>query len=91
MSDKEIVIKGLKEVSEFMRCKADIAAIGKGRELFDSWYRAAEDALSLFREQEPVIVQCKNCKFRHDPIRCRLDSEGLKTPDDWFCADGKRQ
>lgn len=48
------------------------------------------DALGLLKEQEP-IVKCKNCKFRHDPIRCRLDSEGLKTPDDWFCADGERQ
>ena len=53
------------------------------------WERV-DAALAALKEREP-IVQCKNCKFRHDPIRCRLDSEGLKTPDDWFCADGERK
>lgn len=37
------------------------------------------------------VVRCKDCKFRGDAIRCLLDSEGLKTPDDWFCADGERR
>lgn len=37
------------------------------------------------------VVRCKDCKYRDDAIRCQLDSEGLKTPDDWFCADGERR
>ncbi len=36
------------------------------------------------------LVRCKDCKYWHDPLRCQLDSEGLKTPGDWFCADGER-
>lgn len=54
MPDREKVIKGLAEISEYARAKADIAGIGKGKEVFDGWYRAAEDALALLKEQEPV-------------------------------------
>lgn len=42
-----------------------------------------------YLEQE--LVQCKDCINRHDPINCRMYSEGMDTPDDWFCADGKRR
>jgi len=54
MTDREKVIKGLADISEYARAKADIAGIGKGKEVFDSYYRAAEDAIALLREQEPV-------------------------------------
>ena len=54
MADREKVIKGLADISEYARAKADIAGIGKGKEVFDSYYRAAEDAIALLREQEPV-------------------------------------
>ena len=54
MPDRVKVIKGLTEISEYARVKADIAGIGKGKEVFDSWYRAVEDALALLREQEAV-------------------------------------
>ena len=37
------------------------------------------------------VVRCWECKYRHDPLRCQMDSEGMSTPDDWFCADGKRR
>ena len=53
MTDRESTLKGLTEISEYMRAKADIAGIGKGKEVFDSYYRAAEDALALLREQSP--------------------------------------
>ncbi len=52
MTDRDKVIDGLKEVSEFPRAKADIAQIGKGREVFDSWFRAVEDARELLRERQ---------------------------------------
>ncbi len=52
MSDREKVIEGLTEISEYVLAKADIAGIGKGKEVFDSWYRSVEDALALLREQD---------------------------------------
>ena len=68
MTDREYVIRRLAEVSEYTRAKADIAGVGKGKEIFDSWYRAAEDAIALLREQEPVPPKfdafsalCGNC------------------------------
>ena len=63
-------------------------------EITYSAYSALHDEISLLddllKEQEK-IVRCKDCKYWHDSIRCQLDSEGLKTPDDWFCADGERR
>ena len=64
MPDRENVIKGLAEISEYARAKADIAGIGKGKEVFDGWYRAAEDALALLREQEPVKPKWVSVKDR---------------------------
>jgi hypothetical protein len=37
------------------------------------------------------LVICKHCKYRWDPIRCQMYSEGMKTPDDWYCADGEKE
>ena len=37
------------------------------------------------------VVRCKHCKYRRDPLRCQMDSEGMPTPDDWYCADGERR
>ena len=37
------------------------------------------------------IVRCGECKHRKDSIQCPLYSEGIKTADDWFCADGERE
>ena len=54
MADRDSALRGLAEISEYMSNKADIAAIGKGKEVFDSWYRATEDALALLREQDTV-------------------------------------
>lgn len=92
MPDREKVIRGLgaclaAEVTE------DENPCASCPYFFDEMCQSAikKDALALLREQEPVIVRCKDCKFWHDPIRCRLDSEGLKTSDEWFCADGKRR
>ena len=53
MTDREYVIRRLAEVSEYTRAKADIAGVGKGKEIFDSWYRAVEDAIALLQEQKP--------------------------------------
>jgi len=60
MPDREQAIKGLTEISEYARVKADIVGIGKGKEVFDSWYRAAEDAIAILREQEPKQMQLCN-------------------------------
>lgn len=43
-----------------------------------------------YEEQKPII-RCKDCKYWHDPINCQMDSEGMKTSGDWFCADAKRR
>lgn len=37
------------------------------------------------------LVMCKHCKHRWDPIRCQMYSEGMSTPDDWYCADGEKE
>lgn len=55
----------------------------------DEEIQSLNDAIMLLKDQE-TIVRCKDCKYWHDPINCQLESEGLKTPDDWFCADGER-
>lgn len=60
MSDREKVIKGLTEVSEYMRAKADVAGVGKGKEVFDSWYRAAEDAIALIESDTPMYIPTPN-------------------------------
>ena len=67
MTDREKVIKGLAEISEYVRARADIAGIGKGKEVFDSWYRAVEDAIVLLREPEPVPVEV----YEIDEWHCR--------------------
>lgn len=52
-----------------------------------------ETALALLREQEPVIVRCKNC--RHYDTECCADGYGwcynrdFGTTDEWYCADGE--
>ena len=38
-----------------------------------------------------IIIRCKDCLYRHDSIMCRMYSEGMDTPDNWFCADGKEK
>lgn len=48
------------------------------------------EAIKLLKEQ-PDVVRCKDCEFWHDSLGCQLYSEGLKTPEDWFCADGERR
>ena len=90
MTDREKVINGLTDIHDeaydrYVHCQY---IKDKLLTLID---KTIPDAIALLREQEAVIVRCKDCKYRHDAIRCRLDSEGLKTPDDWFCADGERQ
>ena len=50
MADREKVIKGLAEISEYVRAK-DVDGI------FDSWRRTADDAIALLQEPEPVPVE----------------------------------
>lgn len=52
MSDTESIIKGLTELAEYLDAKMNIAGIGKGAEVFGSWYRAANDAIEILREHE---------------------------------------
>lgn len=59
MADRDSALRGLAEISEYMKARADIAdvvGVGKEKEIFDSWYRATEDALALLREQEPRVM-----------------------------------
>ena len=60
MPDREKTIKGLADISEYVLAKADIAGIGKGKEVFDSYYRAVEDAIAMLKEQEEQIEQLEN-------------------------------
>ena len=76
MADRDSALRGLAEISEYMSNKADIAAIGKGKEVFDSWYRAAEDALALLREQEPRVMTLEEVKA-FDWDYCYLEEERL--------------
>ena len=43
--------KGLEEIAEYMEARADVAGVGKVRELFDGWYRATVDAIALLKAQ----------------------------------------
>lgn len=79
MSDRETIIKG---------CENWINN-HKGEDLLLT-YSSVVELLVMLKERE-TIVRCKDCKYWHDPIRCQLDSEGLKNPDDWFCADAERR
>lgn len=36
------------------------------------------------------VVRCKDCVNRHNPINCRMYSEGMDTPAGWYCADGEK-
>lgn len=96
MADRDSALRGLAEISEYMSNKADIAAIGKGKEVFDSWYRAAEDALALLKEQ-PEIVRCKDCKH-WGTNDCSMHNlwgnvwgDDEPTLDEWFCPIGERR
>lgn len=37
------------------------------------------------------VVRCGECKYYHNSLLCSMYSEGMDTPEDWFCADGKRK
>ena len=51
-------------------------------------FKEADMILALLKEQE-AVVHCKDCINRHDSINCQMYSEGMDTPDDWYCADGE--
>ena len=54
----------------------------------DPW--AKEMAEELLKEQ-PEIVRCKDCK-KHDTYDCNITYlTTQKTPNDWFCADGRKK
>lgn len=40
---------------------------------------------------EKELVMCKHCRYRWDSIGCRMYSEGMSTPDNWYCADGEKE
>lgn len=67
-------------------------------------YEAAEtihDAIALLREQEPVIVRCKDCKYwnagtcLNDKVSRQIEDCGcypdFVTDSNWFCAEGERK
>ena len=79
MDDRDSALRGLAEISEYMKARADIAdvvGVGKEKEIFDSWYRATEDALALLREQEPRVMTLEEVKA-FDWDYCYLEEERL--------------
>lgn len=52
MADRDSALRGLAEISEYMKARADVAGVGQVKDIFNGWYRAAEDAIDLLREQE---------------------------------------
>lgn len=51
-----------------------------------------QDTIDSFEAHNaPELIRCKYCVNRHDSINCKMYSEGMDTPDDWFCADGERR
>ena len=72
----------------------NVLALLKEQEHKDRMYHALEDdwkrLKKLLKEQE-AVVRCKDCVNRHDPINCKMYSEGMDTSDEWFCADGERK
>lgn len=100
MPDRERVIKGMIHHKDGCIINGDLCPYWTyeqcNRLLFN-------DALTLLKEQDncencaiaiedrQLVVRCKDCKYWHDPINCQMDSEGMKTSGDWFCADAKRR
>jgi DNA-directed RNA polymerase subunit RPC12/RpoP len=74
MADRDSALRGLAEISEYMKARADVAGVGQVKDIFNGWYRAAEDARELLREQEPLAPEemdvtpvsmkyyCGNCR-----------------------------
>ncbi|MBR4458296.1 MAG: hypothetical protein IKS31_04995 [Clostridia bacterium] len=92
MDDRDSVLRGLAEISEYMKARADIAdivGVGKEKEIFDSWYRATEDAIDLLKtrqgewidrtdEQDPsgeLTWKCSRCGEYTTDIRTRFCPE----------------
>lgn len=60
--------------------------------LWSTGFLERMEEAGLYKKPEMVeVVRCKDCVNRHDPINCKMYSEGMDTPDDWFCADGERR
>jgi len=88
--DREKVIKGLKKCSiDDVDCK-HCPYNGEGTKKYGCETVMQRDALKLLKEQ-PEIVRCKDCKYRHSSD-CIAEMEGdVNVSDDWFCADGERK
>lgn len=98
MDDWDSALRGLAEISEYMKARADMACVGKVRELFDSWYRATEDAIDLLKtrqgewldrtdEQDPsgeLTWKCSRCGEYTTDIRTRFCPEcGARMAVEW--------
>ena len=58
--------------------------------------RLCVDVLALLREQKPVIVRCKDCKYWKNKymeydVHPWLPCMEINTRGDWFCADAERR
>lgn len=84
LPDREKVIRRLAEVSEYTRAKADIAGVGKVKEIFDSWFRAAEDAIALLREPTDWIRV--EDRLPEPPRRCLVYTPYNEYGDGMFLA-----
>ena len=80
MTDRKLALLWLKS---FVKNKEPMTLIPK------QLIRLMYDAL----KEQPDIVRCKDCKRRGTyscPVYVGGDGMGSE-PDDWFCADGRRE
>ena len=87
MIDREKGIKGLESLRDICNAKSNMA-IGKGKVAWAGYANAADDAISLLKEQ-PEIVRCKDCKFFiSEGHYCKIRGIGRPLEPDDFCSDG---
>lgn len=98
MTDREIFIRPLKEVSDyFFRIYLNSENIEEVLDAKDR-YDAVENAIVLLKDPDRIkVTRCKDCKQAKE-WPCLRNSDGIilcalrdeATKPDWFCANGER-
>lgn len=50
----------------------------------------AQDVIQEMIAEQSKLVRCADCK-NHNNNGCRFFRYGVRTKDEWFCADGERK
>ena len=75
-----------------IHCDAQYGWCKKEEDVISGWNRRMGYDMSGKPLDNVVrVVRCKDCKHRWHSINCQMYSEGMKTPDDWYCADGEQR